>query len=338
MNYREECKDANLYKEKYVSDINNLIAKRQKEAESVRKEYVKDIFADQEKYRNDFKAMLGWPLVGYKAEGIPSVVSELLSEEEGYDIYRMQVEIMEGLCITGLFFKDKSEGRKPFVIVQHGGLGTPELIAGMFGSTSNYNDMLHRVREKGVHVFAPQLILWSDQYEVEFDRDSIDARLKSVGSSIAALEIFGIMRILDYFEAQDYVSTLGMVGLSYGGFFTLYTAAVDTRIKSAISCSFFCNRDHKPERDWLWTGSAFRFNDAEVASLVYPRNIYLAMGDKDQLFDHKYSIESFERLKEMCKDVGTEWVNFDVFDGNHEFFKYDEPIEKLADDLMEIKE
>lgn len=334
MNYNEEYAKSRIYKEKYVVDIENLIVKRQKDAESIRKEYVKDIFADQEKYRGDFKAMLGWPLVDCKSEGIPNATSELLSEEDGYDIYRMQFEVMEDLHITGLFFKEKSTEKKPLVIVQHGGLGTPELISGFYGSTSNYNDMLHRVRQKGVHVFAPQLILWADKYEVEFDRDKIDARLKSVGSSIAALEIYSIMRILDYFEAKDYVSTLGMVGLSYGGFFTLYTAAIDTRIKSAISCSFFCNRDQKPERDWLWTGSAFKFNDAEVAALVYPRNIHIAMGNEDQLFDYKYSVASFERLKEMCSDVGTDWVTFDIFDGTHEFFKYDEPIQKLAEDLI----
>ena len=335
MNYNEEQVKSRIYKENYVSDIENLIAKRHKAAEAIRKEYAKDIFSNQEKYRSDFKAMLGWPLVDCKAEGIPTATSELLSEEDGYDIYRMQFEVMEDLHITGLFFKEKSTEKKPLVIVQHGGLGTPELISGFYGSTSNYNDMLHRVRQKGVHVFAPQLILWADKYEVDFNRDNIDARLKSVGSSIAALEIYSIMRILDYFEAKDYVSTLGMVGLSYGGFFTLYTAAIDTRIKSAISCSFFCNRDQKPERDWLWTNAAYKFNDAEVASLVYPRSIYIAMGNEDQLFDHKYSIESFERLKEMCQDVGTDWINFEVFDGNHEFIKHDEPIQKLADDLMQ---
>ena len=92
VNYREEQEKTRIYKEKYVSDIENLIAKRQKDAEDIRKEYFKDIFANQEKYRNDFKAMLGWPLAGYKSEGIPNVVSELLSKEDGYDIYRMQFE------------------------------------------------------------------------------------------------------------------------------------------------------------------------------------------------------------------------------------------------------
>lgn len=108
--------------------------------------------------------------------------------------------------MTGLFFKVDGEEKKPLVIAQHGGQGTPELISGVYGKTDIYNDMLQRIRENGVHVFAPQLLLWSDDYNVEFDRKAIDARLKRVGSSITAVEIYRIIRILDYFEAQKYVS------------------------------------------------------------------------------------------------------------------------------------
>lgn len=41
----------------------------------------------------------------------------------------------------------------------------------------------------------------------------------------------------------------GMVGLSYVGFYTLYIAALDTRIKAAVSCSFFNDRDRYPWSD-----------------------------------------------------------------------------------------
>ena len=277
--------------------------------------------------------MLGWPLTDDTNYDLPEIVSEKLSEEDGYSVYRMQFEILEGLKMTGLFFKADGAGALPLVIVQHGGLGTPELISGIYGSTANYNDMLQRVRENGVHVFAPQLLLWSESYDVEFDRKVIDARLKMVGSSITAIEIFGIQRILDYFERESYVSSFGMVGLSYGGFYTLYTTAIDTRIKSAISCSFFNKRDTVGWSDWTWFDSAAKFDDAEIASLVYPRKLHIAIGQNDELFDCKYGEESFEKLKQICKDVGTEWVSFDMFDGTHEFFKYDEPIKKLVSDI-----
>jgi hypothetical protein len=215
-------------------------------------------------------------------------------------------------------------------------LGTPELISGIYGSTTNYNNMLHRVSSLGVHVFAPQLLLWSDDYQVEFDRKAMDTQLKRVGSSITAVEVYGITRILDYFETRDDVSSFGMVGLSYGGFYTLYTAAADTRIQSAISCSFFNKREAVNWSDWTWFQSGERFDDAEVACLVYPRKLCIEIGDHDPLFDCRFGIESFERLKDICGDRGIQWVDFIVFDGNHEFHKDDAPIRRLVEDLRNI--
>lgn len=294
---------------------------------------MKEIFLNQEKYRDDLKKMLGCPLIDYHTDKIPWVSMEKLSAEDGYSIYRVQIEILEGLNMIGLFFKSECKNKKPVVFVQHGGQGTPELISGIYGRTCNYNNMLHRVRKNNVHVFAMQLLLWSKDYNVEFDRRSIDARLKRVGSSITAVEIYGLMRMMDYFEKQNYVSSFGMVGLSYGGFYSLLTSAIDVRIKAVISCSFFNKRDVIHWSDWVWNESAYMFDDAEVASLIYPRRLHIAIGDKDELFDYKYAIESFEKLKGMCGKVGTEWLSFELFDGNHEFFKYDEPIQKLINDI-----
>ena len=288
MKYNEKTDITKSYKEDYVKGIEHIIEKLQSNAETIRAEYTEKIFLEQEKYRNDFKKMLGWPLVNYHVDKLPSVETHLLSEEEGYEIYRMQFEILDGLNMTGLFFKQSGEEKKPIVLVQHGGLGTPELISGIYGNTANYNDMLQRVRKNDVHIFAPQLLLWSDEYDVKFDRKAIDARLKRVGSSITAIEVFGLMRILDYFEQQKYISSFGMVGLSYGGFYTLYTAAIDTRIKSAISCSFFNKRDVIGWSDWTWFVSAEKFDDAEIACLIYPRKLCIEVGNKDQYFDYKY--------------------------------------------------
>ena len=260
--------------------------------------------------------------------------AELLSKEEGYTLYRVQISTVQNLKLTGLFFRLDTDEKKPLVIVQHGGLGTPEMISGMYGKTSNYNDMLMRVLERGVNVFAPQLLIWNPKDRgADFDRAHIDANLKRVGSSIAALEIYGITRVLDYFEAQDYVTKIGMVGLSYGGFYTLFTTAVDTRIKSAISCSYFNDRDEHIFTNWAWKNSALMFNDAEVACLVYPRRICLQMGDKDELFNADFSIRSFERVKEIAKDIGTDWAELVIFDGKHEFCKDDRYIDRLIEDL-----
>ena len=336
MKYQEEKTDANASKQLYLDGIESLIAQRQTEGACAREAYVKDIFTDPERYRMEFRRMLGWPLVDHETKGLPTVAScEKLSEEDGYTLYRMGFEILDGLVMTGLFFRRDGEGKRPLVIVQHGGLGTPERISGVLGTTGNYCDMLTRVIDRDVHAFAPQLLLWSGEYQVEFDRQKIDARLKRVGSSITAVEVYGIMRILDWFETQEYVSTLGMVGMSYGGFYALYTAAIDTRLVSTHSCSFFNSRDAVPWQDWTWNNSAFLFDDAEIAALVWPRRITLNIGTSDALFDWKIGVESFDRLKAMCADAGvdTDWAELVLFDAPHEFNRDDAPIDRVINDL-----
>lgn len=340
MNYREEKNQSKKYKEAYLDGLEVLIRQRQKEAERMRYEYIKDVFLNQEKYRDDFKKMLGWPLVDYKKDGIVMPMIDKLSDEDGFSVYRMRFEILDGLYMTGLFLKADTDESRPLIIAQHGALGTPELIAGVYGSTANYNDMTERVLKYGVNVFAPQLLLWSDEYDVPYDRIAVDARLKRLGSSITAVEIFGITRILDYFETREYVSSIGMIGLSYGGFYTLFTAAVDTRIKAAISCSFFNTRDEYTWSDWTWFDSARRFDDAEIAALIYPRKLCIEMGKNDELFDYSLSIKSFDKLNEILALIdGKQTENsFIVFDGTHEFCKDDKPIEELVQELNKTKE
>ena len=335
MQYRENIEVTKSNKQSYLDGIERIIEQRQTEAKAVRKEYIKNIFEDPERYREDFKAMLGYPLVGHDENSLPRVEMEKLSDEQTHSVYRMKIEILDGLIISGLFFKAKGEERKPLVIVQHGGGGTPEFVSGIYGDTGNYNNMLERVIKHGTHAFAPQLLLWNEKYEIPVARNNIDARLKRVGSSITAIEIYAIVRIIDYFEAQSYVSRFGMVGLSYGGFYTLFTAAVDTRIHSAVSCSFFNTRDRVGWSDWTWQNSSEKFDDAEVACLIYPRKLWIGMGNRDELFDYRNTLESFETVKNLCKDVVTDWVELSVFDGVHEFYKDDKHIEKFIKDMFE---
>lgn len=337
MKYREEISITKQFKQDYVDGLDNLILSRQRDMEKVRKEYAKDIILESEKYREDLKKMLGWPLVDHHDDSPTTVRAEKLAKEDGYTIYRMSFKILDSLEISGLYFE--MDGKKsPLVLIQHGALGTPELISGFYnGDTTNYNDILERVITHRVHAFAPQLLIWSgEKYGVEFDRRDIDARLKRVGSSITAIELYGLMRILDYFESKDNISNFGMVGMSYGGFYTLFLSAIDQRIRSAISCSFFNSRDQIAWSDWTWFNFAQKFDDAEIACLVYPRKLCIEIGTNDKLFDVAYGIKSHERVLELCKDVGTDWLTFITFEGTHEFCKDDMPIKALVDELSNL--
>ncbi len=333
MNYRELQDNTAQTKKAYADTLEQLIQSKETAAQKARVAYAKDIFSDPERYRTELRQMLGWPLTEPRPQSVPAVHSELIAKEDEYSIYRMQFDILDGIKFYGLLFRLHGNTPRPLVLAQHGRLGTPELISGMYGSSSNYNDMLQRILRQGVHVFAPQLLLWDDCYNVPFDRDAVDARLKRLGSSITALELYELSRVLDYFEAQSYVTNFGMVGLSYGGFFTLFATALDTRIRSAVSCSYFNTRDQYLFPDWTWFGAAHTFDDAQIACLVYPRRLCLEMGDQDNLFDHRRSTRSYEIIKELAKDHGADWVDLIVFEGLHEFHRDDAPLIRLVNDL-----
>ena len=334
MNYREEANASKKNKQAYLAGLERLIRERQQEAAEKRSAYFQNIPQNGARFREDLREMLGWPLVGYTPAGLPAVKAERLAEERGYTVYRLELEVLEGLTLSGLYF-ERQGGAHPLVLVQHGGLGTPELIAGLYGSTANYNDMLERVIAQGVHAFAPQLVLWDKSYDVPFERAHLDGALKRVGSSVAAVELFALMRVLDHFEVQENVSSLGMVGMSYGGFYTLYLAALDTRIRAAVSCAFFNTRDAYPWPDWTWHRSAEKFDDAEVACLVWPRKLCIEIAEGDPLFAAESGKRSFERLTALCEasGMGTDWVRLVPFAGNHEFCKDDAPLAALAEAL-----
>ena len=333
ISYREPVEASKQYKEAYLLGLEDVIQQRERTADAVRYQNCKDILCNQAVYRQSLRAFLGWPLSEDHPKDIPMAKAQKLSEDKLCTIYRIHIEVLDGYAITGLLFQ-KDEKRRPLVIAQHGGEGTPEQVGNLYGDTYNYNQMIERMLSYDVNVFAPQLLLWNaENFGVSYQRDVLDARLKNTGSSIAALEIYAITRALDYFEAQSFVSNFGMLGLSYGGFYTLYTAAVDQRIKSSVACSF-SHTSKQARCDWMWTRFRESFSDAEVACLVYPRKLCMEMGDGDPLFDIREVKEEVLRLKELAGESKENWFEFIPYVGGHEFCWDDEPLARLAKDIQ----
>lgn len=337
--YFEKRDDARRFKEAYASDIKAFISQRFAQQTQERTSYMSGIAQDPEAYRADFRNMLGFPLNCSRCMAHKATLSKLvLLEDEEKVIYRATITVLDTIRFSGLLFLHKDGGSHPFIIAQHGGSGSPELCSGFFAEGSgNYNDMTERIFRHGANVFAPQLLLWSEKYETEGycpeDRVRIDAQLKQLGGSIAALEVYCIMKSLDALCEASIADEehLGMIGLSYGGFYTLFTAAADPRIKAAFSCSQFNKREHYPWFDWTWRGSAGIFFDAEAAMLVYPRYLCVAVGDQDALFDAKLAETEFQRLHQLSETVydDTGWFDTCVFSGVHEFIKTDDLIQKV---------
>ncbi len=330
--YREETGDGNAYRFEYLDGLKDLLDRMDTEALRTRDEYAKKILSDPESARWDLKNMLGWPL---NAEPKPILGTKLIPvyENEEQSVFRMQIEVFEGVCFYGILTLKKSEEPLPLVICQHGGDGVAEMISGFIDS-SNYNDLGARISARGVHTFCPQLLLWHKEiFSGDNRRHAVDGRLRQLGGSVTAFEVYCISRCLDYFETLPCVNGhFGMAGLSYGGFYTLMTAAVDPRIRTAHAACFFNSRAAYPSEDWCFANAAYTFYDAELGALVCPRALWIDIADEDFLFSPDPAIPEYERLKAYYA-AEPDKLKFRVFHGTHEYPHDEEPIDFLIANL-----
>ncbi len=340
MHFREDPHKNESAKAARIEELNALIARREDELAADRRANCRDILTQTERHRKAYLDMLGWPLNANLPRPTPRAeIIEELGDEGDYTLLRMRIQVMEGLWLSGLYYRLNAEENRPLVIAQHGGSGTPELVSGFYfdGSSVNYNNMVTGLMPHRVHIFLPALLLWdSSFYGQPYDRIGLDAKLKRVGGSITALEVYAITRVLDYFEAALKPRSFGMVGLSYGGMYTLFTAAAEPRIRSAISSSFFSERRHYAWADWSYKNAASLYDDPEIACLCYPRRICIEMGDHDELFAVEHTRSAAETVRAYAHDAGIDpdtWFDCLIFDGIHEYGRMEEPVARLIRDL-----
>jgi dienelactone hydrolase len=272
-------------------------------------------------YRRELRGMLGWPLTEQIER--PSAPAETIPVGEDVlgTITRLWVPTLPGVSSYGVLFLPKGPGPFPLMLCQHGGGGTPELCSGLWGDTFNYNDMVSRARRRGFAAFAPQLQIWGKEFEPDNQRELYNRSLVQVGGSIVSLEIFRLMRCIDYLVTIPQIdgSRIGMMGLSYGGFYTLFTAAIDTRIKAALASCFVNDRYTYNWHDWVWFGSAKRFLDAEVAQLICPRPLWIEAGRNDPIFTPVGATAQAARIAETYASLGIAGrFHYREFDGVHE--------------------
>ncbi|MDA0323195.1 MAG: prolyl oligopeptidase family serine peptidase [Verrucomicrobia bacterium] len=317
-----------------LKQVRNLIRNQYRASDRERRRYfrpdTRSIEAYEDSlipYRRDLVEILGWPLTLPSQEEPPSVRMERVARDPLGTIHRVWVETLPGVETYGLYFRPKGKGPFPLVISMHGGGGTPETCSGFFNS-ANYNDMTRRVLRRGAAVFAPQFLLWeSPRFGPDHKKDDIDRDLKQLGGSLAALEIHRLRRSLDYFLKRREIDAnrVGMVGLSYGGFYTLYAAAVETRIKVAVPSCGVTNRKIYNWPDMTWTGAAQRVLDIEAGALICPRALYIDASTTDDIFSIHHGRPIARRIGKFYEKLGIakryvanehgDWHALDVKDG-----------------------
>lgn len=340
--YSEKKDAGNKYRVEQLEQLHNFIERERMNADIRRINNFKPDFSTIEKYnesvdtyRQKFINMLGFPLCNYTEQlETPIVDIEFVSEDNLGSIYRLKIEVHPQLTTYGILFLPKGKGPHPLIIAQHGGGDTPEVCSGFFEFENNYNDMVRRVLRKDFAVFAPQLLLWKEAFGPDTNRNQIDIQLKQLGGSIASLEVYKLKRSIDYLVTRKDIDAnhIGMMGLSYGGFYTLFTTASDIRIKAALSSCFFNNRFKYDWEDFTWFNSGNTFLDAEVCALICPRPLYIEVAKNDELFDIQYVESEYEKVKNYYEKLGrSNSLKLKKFEGIHELDTADDGIDFLCE-------
>ena len=240
---KTDKKSGNEHRKAYYDGIVKLIDEKAEEARLVRDRDFSpvSIAKNREEYRRKFADMLGWPLNEYISEAPQSFKKELIEETGDLCIYRLCIETLPSLWFEGVIYVPKiRDTRAPLTIINPGATYcSEELVAHGLYQCEQYQNIGGRALSEGAILYAPQFLLWSDDcdYFKMPSRQHFDSKLKALGGSIAALEIFNVRRAIDYFIANEPIdeNRIGMMGLSYGGFYALYISAAEPRIKSTFS-------------------------------------------------------------------------------------------------------
>ena len=278
-------------------------------------------------YREAFGRSIGYPPPGDSP--LERASFEPIGEDEIGVYSRARIPVLPGVHAEGLYIVPKSlkAGEKaPLIVSMHGGGGSPEVA--LFHGGANYHDMVRGGVKRGYIVFAPQHLFSAEGFPKDI-RNRTDERLRLVGTSLTAVEIAKITRSLDLLLESPEIdrNRVGMVGLSYGGYYTLVTAAVDPRIRVAVCSCYYGVQEGRYARDELSIPSDFRFpdrftlfRDADLAALVCPRALQIQAGSKDGV-DHREAgvLQAPESAAYYSKLGLPERFHHLVFEGGHEF-------------------
>jgi hypothetical protein len=149
-----------------------------------------------------------------------------------------------------------------------------------------------------------------------------------VGQTMIGWRVWDVMRTLDYMATRPELdhNRTGCMGISGGGTVTLFSTALDPRIRVALVSGYLntfrdsvgslahCTDNYVPGiLNWA--------EMHDLAGLIAPRPLFVESGEKDNIFPIRASIESFNEVKKIYGVFGaSDRVEQEVFPDEHSFW------------------
>jgi dienelactone hydrolase len=158
--------------------------------------------------------------------------------------------------------------------------------------------------------------------------DPVAGSAMLVGQTMIGWRVWDVMRTIDYIATRSEIdqSRVGCMGISGGGTVTVFSTALDPRIRVALVSGYL-----NTFRDSI--GSLAHCADNyvpgilnwaemhDLAGLIAPRPLFVESGEKDNIFPIRASIESFSEVRKIYGVfAASNLVEQEVFPGEHSFW------------------
>jgi dienelactone hydrolase len=148
------------------------------------------------------------------------------------------------------------------------------------------------------------------------------------GQTMIGLRVWDAMRAIDYLATRPEIDMqrVATLGASGGGTTSLFTAALDERVRAGVVSAYFNTfRDsivgisHCPDN--YVPGLVRDMEMSDVAGLVAPRGLFIESGRLDRIFPIDGSRRSAEHATQIYQVLGaSERMGYEIHDGAHEFY------------------
>jgi dienelactone hydrolase len=218
------------------------------------------------------------------------------------------------------------------VLACHGhGPGKSQAVGLEFTNAPNSDYALQLVQQ-GYVVLAPDLrcfgerLDWNPEDHYSCDTNLVHAVM--AGWNPLAQNVWDLQCCLTVLSEHPLVdaSRIGMVGLSYGGTVTLFTAAYDTRVAVAVVSGYFSSWAESHKMPWNMCGSQVTFGmlgkleHEDLGALIAPRPFLVESGTEDYLFPYATAAESVRRTRLVYDQQGAaDRLVHDIFEGEHQW-------------------
>lgn len=156
----------------------------------------------------------------------------------------------------------------------------------------------------------------------------LSGSLLLLGETMAGWRVYDVMRAVDYLETRSEVdkTRIGVMGISGGGTISLFSAAVETRIKAAVVSGYFCTFYHSifslEHCIDNYIPRILQYGEMyDVAGLIAPRALFVEAGKRDPIFPIEGVREAIGKVKKIYQVMGAEdKLDWEIFPGDHRIY------------------